>query len=456
MVRCKQIGLLCLGVTAMLLGSSSAPAQRIRFPSGVQAEPTTASQAQYDGTSVYQQPGAAPSSEYSTPSSPGSAWQPPGSSQGTGSVSSGPVSGQAVPSPWSATGEGIAPSSPSGVPSADYPPGTSPYYGPAGPGVAPGPGATYQGSGAPPATWDPYATPGSQPSLFPQNPTFPTVSGGENWAAKIIKFRQATGFDYTYLSGNGGSALGLNDLQFYSTFAFPFFYNPDTPLLVTPGFGLQLWSGPLSHANPDSPDLPGQTYDAYIDAAWNPQISEIIGGELAVAVGVHSDFSKVNTDSIRITGKGFLTLAFSPNWTVKGGILYLDRVRVTILPAGGLVWVNKPVDPEIQADLLFPNPRLSIRLPSRSNTDWWWYVRGNYGGGSWYIERTSGVLAGEHERVDYNDIRVATGFEFQSMRGLHGSLEIGVSAGRELVYERGLTDNTKPDTAFLAGATLAF
>ncbi len=459
--------LLGLAVAAWTLASGEASAQRVRFPGGVQAKPLAASQT---AQSIYQQPGASGAAA-STATSP---WSPAGTlptspaapAAGAGTTLSAPAttgagatpapSASTTPSPWLPPNPAIAPSSPSpGVPSMNYPPGSTPYYGPAGPSTPPAPGAVYQGLGPPPNSWDPYATPGEQASLFPQNPVFPST-GDDSWPTKIVKFRQAVGVDYTFIAGNGGDELGLNDFQFYGTFAFPFLYNPETPLLVTPGFGLQLWSGPISTVADDSPDMPPTTFDGYIQAAWNPQLNQIVGGELAFAVGVHSDFKKITGDSFRYTGHGYLTLALSPNWRVKGGIIYLDRVRVSLLPAGGATWVSSTIDPKIQLDLLFPNPRLTIRLADRGNTHWWWYVRGDYGGGSWYIERTTGILAGEHERVDYNDIRIATGFEFEGWRGLQGSMEIGVATARELVYERGLTDNVKPNTQLLVGATLAF
>ena len=67
------------------------------------------------------------------------------------------------------------------------------------------------------------------------------------------KFFQQVGFEYHWLLGDGDGEFGIHDMDFWATFAFPFFYNPDTPLLVTPGFGLHLWSGP---SGPGAPDMP--------------------------------------------------------------------------------------------------------------------------------------------------------------------------------------------------------
>jgi len=342
-------------------------------------------------------------------------------------------------------------------------PGSTPYYGPYGPSAAPGPGATFQGNIVPPPSWDPYATPGAQaPALFPQNPVFPqTAASGPSGVSSVLKFRQALGVDYTFIPGNGGSELGINDVDLYVTFAFPFLYKRDTPLRVTPGFGIHYWNGPISllPADPDydhSADMPPQTFDAYLEAGWDPQINQVLGAELAFRIGVYSDFHKVDTDSLRYMGKGYLTLAFSPQLKIKGGIVYLDRVRVQLLPAGGIVWINRAVDPSVKLDILLLDPRLAILLPLMDNTDWWWYLRGEYGGGSWTIERTSGLNAGAFERVDYNDIRVATGLEFHALRGMMGHMEVGVTFERELFYDDPATYTFRPNTTVLVGGGLSF
>jgi hypothetical protein len=235
----------------------------------------------------------------------------------------------------------------------------------------------------------------------------------------------------------------MNDIDLYASFALPFFYNQQTPLLVTPGFSLHLWDGPLSPA-----DLPPKVYDAYLSGTWNPQITPWLGAELETRIGIYSDFSKVNRDSIRVLGQGLAVLSFSPSFKLKAGIWYLDRLRVKLLPAGGIVWIPSS---DVRFDILFPNPKFSKRLTTIGTTDWRVMLRGEYGGGNWTVRR----LAGPDE-VNYNDIRVATGLEFEQTAGVHGSLEAGVAFDREILYRSGAPQKYVPTTTVFLGGAIAY
>ncbi|HOP76995.1 MAG TPA: hypothetical protein PLD05_05855 [Thermogutta sp.] len=464
--------LIFVGISLTLMGIAWAPlayAQRVRFP--------TASLTQDPGQSIYQQVPPAGGTGVSAPSAasgttaPGyqstitqpsgvPSYAPPAGVsgppiQGYGTTAPGVTGSGPYPSPWDPIPTAPPPTGTAGsaVGGINYPPGQVPYYAPAGPTVPPAPGAVYQGTTPPPPTWDPYAVPGNpSPSVFPQGGIFPGVQG-DSFYNTMIRFREATGFRFTWI---GGSDLGVNDLELYSTFAFPFLTTSGPPLRVTPGFAFHWWDGPVSSGLPESADMPSVTYDAYLDAGWNPQVSPVLGGELNVRVGVYSDFKRVTSDSLRLQGAGFLTLALTPNWKLKGGVIYLDRVRLKMLPAGGAIWVDNPQNPTMELALVFPSPRFAMRLPQQTTADVWWYVRGDYGGGSWTIKRTSGANIGATEQVDYNDLRLATGLEFYRLRGLRGYAEVGLAFSRELVYEAGWTDKYKPDAAVFLSGGLAF
>ena len=316
-----------------------------------------------------------------------------------------------------------------------------------GPNTAPAPSATFQGTIQPPTTWDPYATPGIEaPALFPQDPTLPNLPpstfGPGGGFATAQRFLQEVRLDYQWLVGNGADEFGVNDIGASATFAFPFFYNQQNPLLVTPGFGLHLFQGPQ---RPPPQDLPGSVYDAYLDAAWNPQLVPEVGADLAVRVGVYTDFSTFDKDSIRLTGHGYGVLSFSPSFKIKAGVIYLDRVKVKILPAGGIIWTPNP---DVRFDILFPNPRLARRLGTSGNTDWWLYFRGEYGDGAWTIKHADDTF----DRIDYNDIRIALGLEFRGLRGTTGHFEVGGSFDREIVYHDSPNHTFRPNsTVFLGG-----
>jgi len=245
--------------------------------------------------------------------------------------------------------------------------------------------------------------------------------------------------------------FGMNDIDLYSTFALPFFYNPQTPLLVKPGFSIHLWDGPVTTVG-NPADLPPRVYDAYLDAAWNPQITGWLGAELDARVGIYSDFSKVVHDSFRLQGQGLAVLSFSPSFKVKAGVWYLDRIRVKLLPSGGIVW--KPNN-DVQFDILFPNPKFTKRFTTIGTTDWRVMLRGEYGGGNWTVKRAYGT-PGQIDDVDYNDLRVAGGLEFDQTGGVHGSLEVGVAFDREILFRSRMPEKYVPTTTVFLGGAIAY
>ncbi|MFM8634246.1 MAG: hypothetical protein ACKOEX_05485, partial [Planctomycetia bacterium] len=176
----------------------------------------------------------------------------------------------------------------------------------------------------PPPSWDPYAPQASQvfptPTASPTPSWAPSAIGGQpgypgstmtagptmpqitpdlgtsgNALSQNPTFQQTMHLyqgargSWAYLFGNGtGQQLGVNELDTSATFALPFFFNSPAnlnraPLLITPGFGLQLWDGTSFAAT--GVELPPNTYDVFIDTAWNPQFTPLFGAELGVRVG---------------------------------------------------------------------------------------------------------------------------------------------------------------------------
>lgn len=371
-----------------------------------------------------------------------------------------------------ATSPPAAPALPGGVPTATTPvpttpaPTTTPTFTtppalPAGTGAAAAPagdppvspwstlppGATFQGGIQTPPAWDPYGNPAAQPpSLFPQDPFF---SAGPNSqlgiAVPATRLLHEIRLEEHWFASIQPDKFGMNDIETYVTWAFPFFWNTQTPLLVTPGFAIHLWDGPQNPVD----NLPPRVYDAYLDAAWNPQPTPWLGGELSARLGVYSDFSKVVNHSLRITGKGLATLTFSPSFKIEAGVWYLNRIRVTLLPAGGIVWTPNS---DVRFDILFPNPKFSKRIITIGTTDWRFMVRGEYGGGVWTVKR----LSGDIDQVNYNDIRIATGLEFDRSGGIHGMLETGVAFSREILFRVGPPASFYPTTTVFIGGAIAY
>ena len=288
--------------------------------------------------------------------------------------------------------------------------------------------------------------------LLPEDPYLP--GSPEETIVKMRRVLQELRLDYTFLSASGTKKFGTNDLGLSATFAFPFLYSQDTPLLVTPGFMIHWLQGPENVEY----GLPPRVYDAYLSSAWNPQVTPWLGGELQFCIGVYSDFKKVTQDALRYTGRGLFVLNFSPTMKIKAGVIYYDRVKIKLLPAGGLFWTPSP---DTRFEIFFPEPRFAKRLTVVGNTEWWYYIRGEYGGDSWLMTWDDLALPPDDEnyesrhKTDYNDIRVAMGLEFDRLNVLDGHIEFGVAVNRQIIPD-GLDWEYKPSTTFFLGAGLAY
>lgn len=278
------------------------------------------------------------------------------------------------------------------------------------------------------------------------------------WQAGTYGFEQGDGTTTTWrrlvsrirgehtvlLGDNSADAFEVNRLEIASTLAFPIAGAIQDPLLVTPGFAFNWLGGPEGDptTSPRGPDLPAQVYDAYVDFAWYPRFNPSIGAELGFRTGVWTDFNELNSDSMRYLGRALGVVTMAPQFELLFGVVYLDRLRVKTLPAGGVRW--RP-SPEWDLYMVFPNPKIRRTLSTAGGADWWWYVGGEYGGGSWTVDR-----AGTGDRVDYNDIRVSMGLEWQTPTQLRGHAEVGYAFDREILF--GDTNDPgrfKPDDAVM-------
>ena len=88
-------------------------------------------------------------------------------------------------------------------------------------------------------------------------------------------------------------------------------------------------------------------------------------------------------------------------------------------------------------------------------------MKGEYGGGTWTVKRQSGLdpsvaSDGMLDTVDYNDIRIAAGLEFRTLRQMTGYFEVGLSCSRELIYESNLPPAYYPRNTVYIGAGFAY
>ncbi|MEX2170205.1 MAG: hypothetical protein WD851_12910 [Pirellulales bacterium] len=340
------------------------------------------------------------------------------------------------------------------VPITPYP--TAPGFG-APPPAGPYPGTTFGGmpyspqpySGVPPAPSVYGNSPALEPNPAPGNWPMQAQSGSWGYQqpdGSVVTFQkliQELSAEFTFVAGsNAPNEFGIDTLELTSTFAVPVFANIDTPLLITPGFAFNWLSGPEGDPeDPESPAMPPRVYDAYLDLAWYPQFSEMFGADVGFRTGVWTDFEHVTDDSMRFLGRGVGRVRLNPQVEVLAGAVYLDRVDVKILPVGGVHWIPNP---DWDLYLVFPNPKARRRFTTIGNSQWWWYVSGEYGGDSWTVDR--GTV---NDRVDYNDIRVIVGLEWETQTLIHGFFEVGYVWDREIVFADSGAPAFKPDDTYM-------
>ena len=249
-----------------------------------------------------------------------------------------------------------------------------------------------------------------------------------------MRLFQELRFSETWLVGdNATDQMQIHDLLVGTTINFPNFFWSGRPLHVSPTFVLSLWDGPDNYAAPldDFPSLPGQVYGAYLGFGWEPMLTPQFGFDLEANVGIYSDFETADEESVRAPSLALAVLNLTPTLTLKGGIEYLDRVDLEWLPALGVLWQPNP---QTRWDIYFPRPKLASYLTTVGNTDLWWYLMGEYGGGSWTVGRPT---AGDRLGMDINDIRVGIGVEWRNPASAKSFLELAYVFDREIVYDSG-------------------
>ncbi|MDA7977815.1 MAG: hypothetical protein MPJ50_03475 [Pirellulales bacterium] len=316
------------------------------------------------------------------------------------------------------------------------------------------PGATLGTIQPAPGNFDPYAQtypqtlPNNLPPAYPPGSLTPPGQVGPpapGYGLGPLRVIQSIDFEYTKLFDLGGDHLGLDEVMLSARVSKPVVFEY-APLEFTPGFAVQYWQGPEGMMV----DLPSRTYSAFLDVGWQPQITENLSAELGVRPGVYTDFEETNSDSFRVKGRGLGLYQWRPAVQIVAGVVYLDRFDIKLLPAGGWIWTPNP---DTRWEILFPQPKLAQRFTTIGNIEWWWYVAGEYGGDAWTIERTSGL----RDAVDYNDIRVIGGLEFQpapEIGGVSGRIEIGYVWDRELEFVSGPV--FKPDDTIMLRGGLSY
>lgn len=255
-------------------------------------------------------------------------------------------------------------------------------------------------------------------------------------------FFQKLSLTATWLpTGNDPQDFGFTEIDTFASFALPF---PIVawPLVITPGYNMHLLGGP------QSPDLPARLHDAYLDLMWLPTFINRYTLLLAVTPGYYSDFEVSDADAFRFTGKGLVIFDAVPDrLQLIGGVVYLGRDNLKLLPVGGAIWT--PTD-YLRLEILFPKPKLAVCVNAGDGYQDWLYTTAEYGGNTYSIQRTSGA----HDKVTLQDYRILLGLERKLNGGTGYSVEAGFVFGRQVDYLSGGGFN--PGNTFLLRAGIVF
>ena len=237
----------------------------------------------------------------------------------------------------------------------------------------------------------------------------------------------------------GSSGLGISDLALQATFAFPA-PTPDSPLVLTPAFEAQFLDGPTT------PDLPARLYDASIQFRYLRKLCPNWGMDIAITPGWHGDFEPNDGQTFRLPARAILAYDWSPNLQLIGGLAYLDRDDVDFLPVAGVIWTPNE---DTRLELLIPRPRIARRICCDCYAEYWGYIVGEFGGGSYGIRRADGSA----DVATLSDLRLIVGLERKVAGGINARFETGWVFSRQVDYQSGTPDFMPGDTFMVrAGA----
>ena len=252
---------------------------------------------------------------------------------------------------------------------------------------------------------------------------------------------------HTFIHGNDGNELGINDSEFASTIAIPRFLGTEETLRVSPGFIASFWDGPETPAT--GFDLPASAFSAYLSFDHVTDTRRNAGFDNNFTIGVYSDYQNFSSDSLRLTGRLVGWRRINEYMVGKLGVEYFDRIRIKLLPVVG---VYATPNDDMKLDLTFPRSKLSHRIPNVGNYEGWVYVGGEYGGGSWAIER----IDGQDDQADINDVRAYIGMEWMGPRRVTGFADLGYVFQREIVYRSDPRNDLDVEDGLMFRAGFAF
>jgi len=205
---------------------------------------------------------------------------------------------------------------------------------------------------------------------------------------------------------------------------------------VSPQFGWHLLAGPRST------DMPPQLYDLSLDFSMYRPVGDKWLFNVALTPSIFTDGNNLSGEALRMMGRGMAYYTASPTLQWAGGIVYLDRTDLPVLPAFGVICTPRE---DVRFELVMPRPRLAWRQWYSPVDEQWVYLTGELGGQSWAVQRASGA----DDVATYRDLRVILGLERKQTSGQSWFVEGGYVFDREIEYESNVGGASFNNTGFL-------
>jgi hypothetical protein len=188
---------------------------------------------------------------------------------------------------------------------------------------------------------------------------------------------------------------------------------------------------------PVKTDMPPRVFDFSLGFQRRDQLG-VLRYDVATSVVASSDFEGSSREGIRFPSHAVGFVDVGPSAELVFGVDYLDRGDVKLLPVGGLILLPTP---DLRLEAVFPRPRAVFRLTDTHRL----FLAGELGGGTWAIERETGV----DDLATYHDLRLSIGIEHVQAGGDRSAFEVAYLFDRRLEYTSGQGDCHLGDTAML-------
>ena len=176
-------------------------------------------------------------------------------------------------------------------------------------------------------------------------------------------------------------------------------------------------------------DIPDELYQFSLDMLYRRSINDELSALFIVSPSIRSDLT-TSDDAFRVFALGVLNWECIPDQLVlSGGVVYLGRADLPVLPAVGLSWTPNR---QTSLDLRFPTSKLAYRLTKDGGrSEVWTYLSGGLGGNTWSVTRNTSAT----DELSLRDIRVTLGIEKRLNGGGGWFAETGYAFNRRLEYE---------------------